>query len=108
MLGDILSELDKGFRRDKEKICKLIFALHNLPRVYLSMEEPTLCLIGQRGIDLDDALNYSKMSMDDEMIVYYKNYFAWLRDNKLSYMKRGEDSWLFWNVMLPNGKYAFT
>lgn len=76
LLGDILSELDKGFRRDKEKICKLIFALHNLPRVYLSMEEPTLCLIGQRGIDLDDALNYSKMSMDDEMIVCYKNYFA--------------------------------
>ena len=76
LLGDILSELDKGFRRDKEKICKLIFALHNLPRVYLSMEEPTLCLIGQRGINLDDALNYSKMSMDDEMIVCYKNYFA--------------------------------
>ena len=35
LLDDVLLELNKGYRKDKEKIIKTIFAAHNLPRVYL-------------------------------------------------------------------------
>lgn len=75
LLESVLFELGKGLKKDKEKICRLIFALHNLPRVYLGKEMCTLCLFGQGGIDLDTALEYSKMSMDEEMKVCYKHYF---------------------------------
>ena len=39
LLDDLLLELRKGFRKDKEKICKMIFSLHNLPRVYLNKDK---------------------------------------------------------------------
>lgn len=75
LLENILFELDKGFRKDKEKIHRLVFASHNLPRVYLSKGEYTLCLLGQEGINVETALEYSKMSMSEEMIADYKSYF---------------------------------
>lgn len=68
LFENILFELDKGFKKDKDKISRLVFALHNLPRVYLSKEECTLCMLGQDGINLDMALEYSKMSMNEEVM----------------------------------------
>lgn len=75
LLENMLFELDKGFRKDKEKIHRLVFASHNLPRVYLSKGEYTLCMLGQEGINVETALEYSKMSMSEGMIAYYKSYF---------------------------------
>ena len=75
LLEDVSYELDKGLRKDKEKISRMIFSLHNLPRVYLSKEENTLCSLGQAGITSDEALEYSKLSMDESMLSSYKHFF---------------------------------
>ena len=74
LLEDVSLELDKGFKKDKRKICDLLFALHNLPRVYLSKEANTLFERGA-GIGPDEALQYSRMSMDMEMLRKYKDFF---------------------------------
>ena len=76
LLDDILLELDKGLRKDKEKICKMIFSLHNLPRVYLNKKEQTLCSLGQDSITSDEALEYSKLSMDEDMLSNYGQFFT--------------------------------
>ena len=77
LLEDILTELGRGLRKDKEKICKMLFALHNLPRVYLSKEADTLCLLGESGITPEDAFVYSKLSMDKDMLSSYRHYFVY-------------------------------
>ena len=77
LLADILAELDRGFRKDKEKICNMLFALHNLPRVYLSKEADTLCLLGMHGITPEDAFAYSKLSMDEDMLSSYREFFVY-------------------------------
>ena len=73
LLEDVLFELDRGLKKDKEKIGRLLFSLHNLPRVYLDKEAYTLCSLGQEGITVDNALEYSKMSMSKEMLSNYKS-----------------------------------
>lgn len=75
MLEDLSAELKKGFHKDKEKICKLIFSLHNLPRVYLRKNNTTLCMLCQDGITTDLAITYSKLCMDEEMKRKYENFF---------------------------------
>ena len=74
MLEDLSTELKKGFHKNKEKICKLIFSLHNLPRVYLKNNENTLCMLNQEGISSDLAFTYSKLSMDEEMKSRYEHF----------------------------------
>lgn len=76
LVDDILLELNKGLRKDKEKIGKMIFSLHNLPRVYLNKEEKTICLLGQDGITSDEAFEYSKLSMDENMLSNYRQFFT--------------------------------
>ena len=76
MLEDILVELDKGMRKDKEKIAKIIFSLHNLPRVYLKKGTDTLCMLNQNGISSEEALLYSKLSMDENMLSIYEHFFT--------------------------------
>lgn len=75
LLEDVLFEIDKGLKKDKEKICRLLFSLHNLPRVYLNKKSYTLYSLGQAGIGMDDALKYSRMSMNEEMLYIYKGFF---------------------------------
>lgn len=41
-----------GFRHDKERVTRLFFALHNLPRAYLPEEHPM-------RVSEDDALEFS-------------------------------------------------
>ena len=74
LLGDILLELGKGIRKDKQKIIKMIFSAHNLPRVYLSKDISTLCLMGRYGIGPEEALKYAKLSMDEGMIIKYNSF----------------------------------
>ena len=74
LLEDILFELDKGIKKDKEKIGRLLFSLHNLPRVYLKKEANTLCSLRQESITVDNALEYSRMSMNKEMLSNYKSF----------------------------------
>lgn len=76
LIEDILVELDKGLRKDKEKITRMIFSLHNLPRVYLSKNENTLCLLEQNGITPEEAFEYSKLSMDENLLLKYKHFFV--------------------------------
>lgn len=52
----------------------LLISLHNLPRVYLKKEANTLYLLGWAGIEIDDALQYSKMNMSKEMLGNYKDF----------------------------------
>lgn len=75
LLEDISFELDKGLKKDKAEISRMIFALHNLPRVYLNKEENTVCLLGQNGITPSEALKYSKLSMNEDMLLKYKQFF---------------------------------
>lgn len=72
LLEDVSFELDKGLKKDKEKISRLLFSLHNLPRVYLNEEVYTLYSLGRSGIEIDDALKYSKAWMNEEMLHVYK------------------------------------
>lgn len=74
LLGDILLELGKGIRKDKQKIIKMIFSAHNLPRVYLSKNISTLCLMGRYGIGPEEALKYAKLSMDEGMMIKYNSF----------------------------------
>ena len=74
LLGDILLELGKGIRKDKQKIIKMIFSAHNLPRVYLSKDISTLCLMGRYGIGPEEALKYAKLSMDEGMMIKYNSF----------------------------------
>lgn len=76
LLEDILIELDKGTKKDKEKIGRIIFVLHNLPRVYLREKANTLCMLGQKGITLDEAFAYSKSWMDEDMLSCYEQFFV--------------------------------
>ena len=77
LLEDILLELNKGLKKDKEKIVRMIFSLHNLPRVYLKKGINTLCLLGQHGINPKEALAYSKLSMNEEMVSNYSCFFIY-------------------------------
>lgn len=74
LLEDIILELNKGIRKNKEKINRIIFSAHNLPRVYLNEEATSLCLLKQEGISPQEAFAYSKLSMDDSMLLDY-NFF---------------------------------
>lgn len=74
LLEDFLSELNKGFKKNKKKIGEIIFSLHNLPRVYLNKEENTLCSLHQDGITVNEALEYSILSMGVEMRLKYSNF----------------------------------
>ena len=76
MLEDILVELNKGMRKDKEKITRIIFSLHNLPRVYLKKGIDTLFMLNQNGISSEEALLYSKLSMDENMLSIYEHFFT--------------------------------
>lgn len=76
LFDDIILELDKGFKRDKEKIIRMIFAAHNLPRVYLNEDEKTLFLLRQHAISPEDAFMYSKLSMDNKLLSKYNQFFA--------------------------------
>ena len=77
LLEDILLELNMGVRKDKEKISRLIFSAHNLPRVYLSIDANSLCSLRKEGISPKEALAYSKLSMDDRMIINYNRFFVY-------------------------------
>jgi len=76
LLEDILYELNKGLRKNKEKICRMIFSAHNLPRVYLSKKNDTLCLLHQDGITFSEALEFSKLSMNEDMLSEYSPFFV--------------------------------
>lgn len=76
LLQDGLAELNMGLKKDKKKIGEIIFSLHNLPRVYLNKEGNTLCLLQQEGITVNEALEYSKLSMGEEMRLKYRQYLS--------------------------------
>lgn len=76
LLEDILTELDKGIKKDKKRIGRMIFALHNLPRVYLREKASTLFMLGQKGITTKDAFSYSKSWMDENMLSCYEQFFV--------------------------------
>ena len=76
LLEDVLFELDKSFRKDKDKIWKMLCSLHNLPRVYLSNDANTLCMLRQKGITVCEAFSYSKLSMDENMLSNYKDFLV--------------------------------
>lgn len=75
LLEEVSLELDKGLRKDKKKISRLLFSLHNLPRVFLNKEADTLYSLGNAGIEVDDAIRYARMSMDKELLCKYKKFF---------------------------------
>ena len=50
-----------GFRHDKERIARLFFALHNLPRAYLPEEHPM-------HISEEDTLAYSRSWLEQANI----------------------------------------
>ena len=74
LLEEVSLELDKGLKKDKRKICDLLFSLHNLPRVYLSRGVSTLFELRGAGIGENDALQYSKGWMNEEMLCIYEDY----------------------------------
>ena len=74
LLEDVSLELDKGLKKDKRKICDLLFSLHNLPRVYLSKGASTLFELRGAGIGENDALQYSKSWMNEEMLRIYEDF----------------------------------
>ena len=86
LLEDVLFELDRGLKKDKEKIGRLLFSLHNLPRVYLDKEAYTLCSLGQEGITVDNALEYSKMILEKVLKKDIKEY----KEVKISYDTKKE------------------
>lgn len=55
----------------------MLFLLHNLPRVYLGKEADTLCLLRMPGITPEDAFAYSKLSMDEDMLSSYRDFFVY-------------------------------
>ena len=52
----------------------LLFSLHNLPRVYLSKGVSTLFELRGAGIGENDALQYSKSWMNEEMLRIYEDF----------------------------------
>lgn len=62
---DILELLNKKSRIDKESVYMLLRSVHNLPRYYLNNEIGTLCEINQKGISVQNALEYSYLNMDN-------------------------------------------
>ena len=74
LLEEVSLELDKGLKKDKRKICDLLFSLHNLPSVYLSRGVSTLFELRGAGIGENDALQYSKGWMNEEMLCIYEDY----------------------------------
>lgn len=75
-MEDISYELNKRLGKDKEKICKMIFSAHNLPRVYLCKDNDTLCLLHQNGITSNEALEYSRLNMNEDMLLKYNQFFV--------------------------------
>ena len=74
MQKEFAKEEDKGLKKDKRKICDLLFSLHNLPRVYLSKGASTLFELRGAGIGESDALQYSKSWMNEEMLRIYEDF----------------------------------
>ena len=50
-------------------------ALHNLPRVYLTQNLPTLCDRKEARLNPELAMKYAEDNMDDSMKEKYKNFF---------------------------------
>lgn len=60
---------------DKKRVKKLLQALHNLPRVYLTQNLPTLCDRKEARLNPELAMKYAEDNMDDSMKEKYKNFF---------------------------------
>ncbi len=75
MLDEVIENLSKFFV-DRNHVWHLLHALHNLPRVYLTQNLPTLCQRGEVRINPETALQYAQSSMDDSMIEKYKRFFT--------------------------------
>lgn len=66
LITEVLTLLEKPIFVPHKRICVLIKALHNLPRVYLVSAGPTLCNLNQTAIGREEALRYSLSYMDDK------------------------------------------
>lgn len=65
MLAEVLVLLEKPIFVPRKRICALIKAVHNLPRVYLGSPGPTLCNLNQTSIEKEEALRYSLSYLHD-------------------------------------------
>ena len=74
LLSDVNIEINKMFV-DWKRVYIHLNVLHNLPRVYLSKNEETLCELKQSPISEKDALIYAEKNMDQQTREIYKEYF---------------------------------
>lgn len=75
LLSDVNIEINKMFV-DWKRVYMLLNVLHNLPRVYLSKNEETLCELKQSPISEKDALIYAEKNMDQQTREIYKDIYA--------------------------------
>ena len=74
LLNEVIENLSLFFV-DKKRVKKLLQALHNLPRVYLTQNLPTLCDRKEARLNPELAMKYAEDNMDDSMKEKYKNFF---------------------------------
>ena len=74
LLNEVIEKLSLFFV-DKKRVKKLLQALHNLPRVYLTQNSPTLCDRKEARLNPELAMKYAEDNMDDSMKEKYKNFF---------------------------------
>lgn len=78
LMKNILNELNdelKGFRVNKRRVYALLRSIHNLPRVYLSESDDTLCNLKLPSISENDALMYSYQNMEEMDRKKYEKFF---------------------------------
>lgn len=74
LLDDLLCELNK-FVKDKDKIWRMLHALHNLPRVFLCEEEAEMENVQVMGISPKEAFEYARSIMTEKMQTLYQTYW---------------------------------
>ncbi len=76
ILQDIQIELNKKFRKNKESIIRLLFALYSLPRVFLDSDDLLRPSCIKMEIDFTMAIEYCKSWMDASMLQTYRDYLG--------------------------------
>ncbi len=76
ILEDVQIELNKKIRKNKELTAHLLFALHNLPRVFLNSDDLLRPSHRRMEIDSPTAIEYCKSWMDTNMLQTYKDYLG--------------------------------
>lgn len=74
MMNEVIENLSK-FWVNKKCVSVLLRALHNLPRVYLTQNLPTLCDRKEARINPELAMKYAHDNMDEDLKEKYKRFF---------------------------------